>query len=250
MDTLASLWNQSDGVGRAVAVLLLAMSVISWCLILWKLVSLPLAWRRLRRGSAAFWAAPDPRAGRTALQQRGAGTLLGPLVDAAFAPGAANGLDAAAATHVRLTRRLRTALQGRIEALQTGQVLLASIGSTAPFVGLFATVWSVQRALLALGSAGASGTASAATGAGATDAGAVATFTLDQIAAPVGEALVMTAAGLAVAVPAVLAYNLFGRWITRCESALEGLAHDLLALAVEAAPAWDHHSAERTGQTR
>ena len=60
----------------------------------------------------------------------------------------------------------------------------------------------------------------------------------------------MTAAGLAVAVPAVLAYNLFGRWITRCESALEGLAHDLLALAVEAAPANGHHGAERAGQTR
>lgn len=246
MDTLASLWNQADLVGRAVATVLLAMSVISWSLILWKLVSLPLAWRRLRRGSAAFWAAPDPRAGRTALQQRGAGALLGPLVDAAFAPGAANGLDAAAATHVRLTRRLRTALQGRIEALQTGQVLLASIGSTAPFVGLFATVWSVHRALLALGSAGTSG----ASGSAAADAGAVAAFTLDQIAAPVGEALVMTAAGLAVAVPAVLAYNLFGRWIARCESALEGLAHDLLALAVEAAPACDHHGAERTGDTR
>lgn len=246
MDTLASLWNQADLVGRAVATVLLAMSVISWSLILWKLVSLPLAWRRLRRGSAAFWAAPDPRAGRTALQQRGAGALLGPLVDAAFAPGAANGLDAAAATHVRLTRRLRTALQGRIEALQTGQVLLASIGSTAPFVGLFATVWSVHRALLALGSAGTSG----ASGSAAADAGAVAAFTLDQIAAPVGEALVMTAAGLAVAVPAVLAYNLFGRWIARCESALEGLAHDLLALAVEAAPACDQHGAERTGGTR
>lgn len=231
MDTLASLWNQADGVGRAVAVLLLAMSVISWCLILWKLVALPLAWRRLRRGIAAFWSAPDLPAARKRLRQLGAVALLAPLLEAAFTPQAASGLDAAGTATTRLTRRLRTALLGRVEALQTGQVLLASIGSTAPFVGLFGTVWSVQRALASLAAGAAEGaSASAGTGAGV---GAGAAFTLDQIAGPVGEALVMTAAGLAVAVPAVLAYNLFGRWVARCESALEGLAHDLLA-AVDA----------------
>lgn len=238
MDTLASLWNQADGVGRAVAVLLLAMSVISWCLILWKLVALPLAWRRLRRGIAAFWSAPDLPAARKRLRQLGAVALLAPLLEAAFTPQAASGLDAAGTATTRLTRRLRTALLGRVEALQTGQVLLASIGSTAPFVGLFGTVWSVQRALASL-AAGAAEGASAGTGAGV---GAGAAFTLDQIAGPVGEALVMTAAGLAVAVPAVLAYNLFGRWVARCESALEGLAHDLLA-AVDA-------SADATAPTR
>jgi biopolymer transport protein ExbB len=227
MDTLASLWNQADGVGRAVAVLLLAMSVISWCLILWKLVALPLAWRRLRRGIAAFWSAPDLPAARKRLRQLGAVALLAPLLEAAFTPQAASGLDAAGTATTRLTRRLRTALLGRVEALQTGQVMLASIGSTAPFVGLFGTVWNVQRALASL-AAGAAEGASAGTGAGV---GAGAAFTLDQIAGPVGEALVMTAAGLAVAVPAVLAYNLFGRWVARCESALEGLAHDLLAAA-------------------
>lgn len=238
MDTLASLWNQADGVGRAVAVLLLAMSVISWCLILWKLVALPLAWRRLRRGIAAFWSAPDLPAARKRLRQLGAVALLAPLLEAAFTPQAASGLDAAGTATTRLTRRLRTALLGRVEALQTGQVLLASIGSTAPFVGLFGTVWSVQRALASL-AAGAAEGASAGVGAGV---GAGAAFTLDQIAGPVGEALVMTAAGLAVAVPAVLAYNLFGRWVARCESALEGLAHDLLA-AVDA-------SADATAPTR
>lgn len=240
MDTLASLWNQADGVGRAVAVLLLAMSVISWCLILWKLVALPLAWRRLRRGIAAFWSAPDLPAARKRLRQLGAVALLAPLLEAAFTPQAASGLDAAGTAITRLTRRLRTALLGRVEALQTGQVLLASIGSTAPFVGLFGTVWSVQRALASLAAGAAEGaSASAGTGAGV---GAGAAFTLDQIAGPVGEALVMTAAGLAVAVPAVLAYNLFGRWVARCESALEGLAHDLLA-AVDA-------SADATAPTR
>jgi biopolymer transport protein ExbB len=241
MDTLASLWNQADGVGRAVAVLLLAMSVISWCLILWKLVALPLAWRRLRRGIAAFWSAPDLPAARKRLRQLGAVALLAPLLEAAFTPQAASGLDAAGTATTRLTRRLRTALLGRVEALQTGQVLLASIGSTAPFVGLFGTVWSVQRALASLAAGAAEGGTSAGTGVGVGE-GAGAAFTLDQIAGPVGEALVMTAAGLAVAVPAVLAYNLFGRWVVRCESALEGLAHDLLA-AVDA-------SADATAPTR
>ncbi|MFM7532875.1 MAG: MotA/TolQ/ExbB proton channel family protein, partial [Rubrivivax sp.] len=102
---------------------------------------------------------------------------------------------------------LRDALQASLATLQFGQVLLASIGSTSPFVGLFGTVWGIYQALAAIGAAGA--------------------FTIDRVSGPVGEALVMTAAGLAVAIPAVLAYNLFGKWVGACEARLEGLAHDL-----------------------
>jgi len=86
---------------------------------------------------------------------------------------------------------------------QFGQVLLASIGSTAPFIGLFGTVWGIYHALLSISAAGA--------------------MTIDKVAGPVGEALIMTAAGLAVAIPAVLAYNLFGKWVAACEAELEGL---------------------------
>ena len=75
--------------------------------------------------------------------------------------------------------------------LQFGQVLLASIGSTAPFIGLFGTVWGIYHALISISAAG--------------------TITIERVSGPVGEALVMTAAGLAVAIPAVLAYNIFGK---------------------------------------
>jgi biopolymer transport protein ExbB len=91
--------------------------------------------------------------------------------------------------------------------LQAGQVLLASIGSTAPFIGLFGTVWGIYHALAAIAAAGS--------------------ITIDKVAGPVGEALIMTAAGLAVAIPAVLAYNLFGKWVGSAEAELEGFAHDL-----------------------
>ena len=93
-------------------------------------------------------------------------------------------------------------------------MLLASIGSTAPFIGLFGTVWGIYHALLSIAVSGA--------------------ITIDKVAGPVGEALVMTAAGLAVAIPAVLAYNLFGQWVAACEAELEGFAHDLREMALDA----------------
>ena len=89
--------------------------------------------------------------------------------------------------------------------------MLATIGSTAPFVGLLGTVWGIFHALTNLAVAGQ--------------------YTLDKVAQPVGEALVMTAAGLAVAIPAVMAYNLMGRRLARMDAELEGLAYDLRALA-------------------
>jgi biopolymer transport protein ExbB len=88
--------------------------------------------------------------------------------------------------------------------------MLASIGSTAPFVGLFGTVWGIYHALTSIGQAGQ--------------------FSIDKVAGPVGEALIMTAAGLAVAIPAVLAYNIYGKIIRGIEADCEGFAHDLRAL--------------------
>jgi biopolymer transport protein ExbB len=111
----------------------------------------------------------------------------------------------------QLTRRLREGLQAVRSRLQFGQDLLATIGATAPFVGLLGTVWGIFHAL--------------------TNLAVSAQYTLDKVAQPVGEALVMTAAGLAVAIPAVMAYNLMGRRLARMDSELEGLAYDLRALA-------------------
>ena len=98
--------------------------------------------------------------------------------------------------------------------LQFGQVLLATVGSTAPFVGLLGTVWGIYHALTEIGIDGK--------------------FRIEQVSGPVGEALVMTAAGLAVAIPAVLAYNVLGRQISRIEADLEGFARDLRELLLHA----------------
>ena len=199
--------SQTDAVGRAVAILLLLMSVSAWVVILWKGWILRRARRSIVRALAAFWGAPELAAARLALEQFDTETLLLPLLDAASAKSATATLDAAGRLESRLTRRLRDALHQVLQRLQFGQVLLASIGSTAPFVGLFGTVWGIYHALLSISAAG--------------------NMSMDKVSGPVGEALIMTAAGLAVAIPAVLAYNVFGKLVGNCEAELEGFAHDL-----------------------
>ena len=204
----SDLLTQGDGLSRALAWLLLAMSVASWVVILWKGWLLHRARNDLARACAAFWQSPS----LAEAQQRVAGFdragLLLPLVQAATAP-APGSLDAQADAAARITRQLRDALHRVLRQLHAGQVLLATVGATAPFVGLLGTVWGIYHALTGLTSGGG--------------------VTIDRIAGPVGEALVMTAAGLAVAIPAVVAYNWLGRLIDRIEADLEGFAHDLRA---------------------
>jgi biopolymer transport protein ExbB len=206
----ADFWAQTDLVGRAVALLLLAMSVSAWALIFWKTWLLRRARRGLTRAVPAFWAAAGVAEGRDALRNFDTEALLLPLLDAATAETRSATLEAAGRRESRLTRRLRDALHAVLAKLQFGQVLLASVGATAPFVGLFGTVWGIYHALVGISAAG--------------------NITIDKIAGPVGEALVMTAAGLAVAIPAVLAYNVFGKLVAACEADLEGFAHDLREL--------------------
>ncbi|MBW8847169.1 MAG: MotA/TolQ/ExbB proton channel family protein [Burkholderiales bacterium] len=210
MGGFADFWAQGDGVTRAVALLLLAMSVSAWALILWKTWLLRRARRGLVRAVPAFWAAAGVAEGRSALQSFDAESLLLPLLDAATTETRSATLDAAGKRESRLTRRLRDALHAVLARLQFGQVLLASVGATAPFVGLFGTVWGIYHALVGISTAG--------------------NITIDKISGPVGEALIMTAAGLAVAIPAVLAYNVFGKMVAACEADLEGFAHDLREL--------------------
>lgn len=207
MDGLAAFWNGSDGVGRAVAVLLLAMSVTAWVLILWKGWLLRRAQRDIGHAVPAFWDAATLQDGRVRLAAMDREQVLVPLLDAALARPAAGTLEGAGQASSQLTRRLRDALHRGLAHLQWGQVLLASIGSTAPFVGLFGTVWGIYHALAGIAAAGS--------------------ITIDKVSGPIGEALIMTAAGIAVAVPAVLAYNVFGQWVAACEAELEGFAHDL-----------------------
>ena len=215
MDGLAQLWSAGDGVTRAVALLLLTMSVSAWVLILWKSWVLGRARRDLARAVPAFWAAPDMATARAQLAALDRERILVPMLDAALQPAAGGTLDAGSDATSRLTRRLRDALHQTLAQLQWGQVLLASVGSTAPFIGLFGTVWGIYHALIGISAAGA--------------------ISIDKVAGPVGEALVMTAAGLAVAIPAVLAYNVSGKWVGACEADLEGWAHDLREMALHGA---------------
>jgi biopolymer transport protein ExbB len=213
-------WRQGDAVTQATAVLLLAMSVASWVVILWKLRAMRHASVDVQRCTAAFWQAPSLELARQRLQSFDRQALVLPLVVAAqsiangrWTSAAAPSLAGAGSLQQQLTRVLRDALHGVLGQLQFGQVLLATVGSTAPFVGLLGTVWGIYHALTAIAGAGQ--------------------ITIDRVSGPVGEALVMTAAGLAVAIPAVLAYNVFGRLIGRVEADLEGFALDLRELLVE-----------------
>ena len=203
---------QGDAISISVALLLLAMSVASWVVILWKGWLLRRAVRDVQLSAAAFWQAADLNAARERLGHFDVQRLLLPLADAArtLEQTAPNTLAAAGDRSQQLTRVLRDALHAVLHRLQFGQTLLATVGSTAPFVGLLGTVWGIYHALSAIG-----------------DDGGV---RIEQVSGPVGEALVMTAAGLAVAIPAVLAYNVLGRQIARIEADLEGFARDLREL--------------------
>ena len=211
-------WRQGDAVTQGTALVLLAMSVASWVVIVWKLRLMRQATADVARCTAAFWQAPSMEVAAQRLQSFDRSALVLPLVVAANSiaihsvPGAPTSLASAGSLSQRLTRVLRDALHDVLGRLQFGQVLLATVGSTAPIVGLLGTVWGIYHALTSIGLDGG--------------------FRIEQVSGPVGEALVMTAAGLVVAIPAVLAYNVLGRQIARIEADLEGFARDLRELMV------------------
>ena len=208
--------TQGDAISQVVVLLLLAMSVASWVVILWKAWLLQRASGDVSRSIAAFWQSPDVDTALQRIQPFDREALVLPLIVATTfeARAAKASLALAGDKSQQLTRVLRNALHAVLHKLQFGQVLLATVGSTAPFVGLLGTVWGIYHALTAIATAGQ--------------------ISIDKVSGPVGEALVMTAAGLAVALPAVLAYNIFGRSIGRLEADLEGFARDLRALLTQA----------------
>jgi biopolymer transport protein ExbB len=213
--SLLELFSQADTVTRLVAALLLAMSVASWVVILWKAWMLRRARRDVARSTAAFWQARSVADARQKVSAFDRDALVLPLV-LATAEQSPGSLAAAGDKAQQLTRVLRNALHAVLGKLQFGQVLLATVGSTAPFVGLLGTVWGIYHALTGIANAGQ--------------------ISIDKVSGPVGEALIMTAAGLAVAIPAVLGYNVFGRIIGRIEADLEGFAFDLRELLTQGAP--------------
>ncbi len=206
---LYDLFRQGDAVTRVVAAMLLAMSVASWVVILWKGWLLRRAGGDVGRSTAAFWQAASVEEARDRVGAFDRESLVLPLITATQLQGAGS-LAVAGNRAQQLTRVLRDALHRVLDKLQFGQVLLATVGSIAPFVGLLGTVWGIYQALTGIAAAGQ--------------------ITIDKVAGPVGQALIMTAAGLAVAIPAVLGYNVFGRLIGRIEADLEGFARDLREL--------------------
>jgi biopolymer transport protein ExbB len=208
----AHYWAQGDTVSHAVAYVLLIMSVLSWYYILTKGWS---AWRMRRSAGALeiFWQAPtltDAIALLLPLDREYVYTPLAAQSAAAANVGAQPGsLNAASDQSELITRTLRREINRVSARLENGLTALASVGATAPFVGLFGTVWGIYHALLAVSTTG--------------------TVQIDKVAGPVGEALIMTALGLVVAIPAVLAYNAFTRVNRLTLAELDGFAHDLHA---------------------
>jgi biopolymer transport protein ExbB len=212
---MLGLLSRPDTLSTVVALLLLAMSIASWVVLLWKSRLLRRAARDVNRSTMAFWQAANLDDGLAVVRAMDRTQLLAPLVEAALVTPSGN-LAAAGDRSQQLTRVLRDALHGVLNKLQAGQVLLATVGSTAPFVGLLGTVWGIYHALLGIAGAGQ--------------------ISIEKISGPVGESLIMTAAGLVVAIPAVLGYNIQGRFINRIEADLEGFARDLRELMLTIKP--------------
>ncbi len=209
--SLERYWLQGDPISHAVAYLLLLMSLASWYLILSKSWA---AWRIRHSAGAveAFWGAPsmaDALARLTVADREG---VYAPLAEQGAAPLTPQGpatLGAEMAPGEQVTRALRSAVHRATQRLESGLTVLASIGSTAPFVGLLGTVWGIYHALAAVSAAGI--------------------VQIDKVAGPVGEALIMTGFGLVVAIPAVLAYNGLNRVNRLTLAELDAFAFDLHA---------------------
>ncbi len=218
---LASFLSQSDTISRAAIVILALMSVASWYYIIMKAIQIVSARSRGERFLTMFWNAPSLGAVQEQIQRQGDTDAFSSVTAQALAAmehyqqhGAARLGDAGSASEF-LTRAIRQALDVETARAESGLTLLASVGSTAPFVGLFGTVWGVYHALVAIGMTGQG--------------------SLEKVAGPVGEALIMTAFGLAVAIPAVLAYNAIMRSNRVTLSRLDAFAYDLFAFVATGA---------------
>ncbi|HYP67161.1 MAG TPA: MotA/TolQ/ExbB proton channel family protein [Thiobacillaceae bacterium] len=207
---------QADALSKTVLLLLLALSLASWYLILTKAVSNVLDKQRAEEFLAQFWAADSLPQIRHALLKQPRNHAFAQLAHDALDAASDNEkhgmqkLAAAGGLSEFLTRLLRNGIDQEAARVEHGLTILASAGSSAPYVGLFGTVWGIYHALVNIGLSGQG--------------------TLDKVSGPVGEALIMTALGLAVAIPAVLAYNAFNRrnrvWLAK----LDAFAHDLYAI--------------------
>ena len=209
----AHFLTQTDGVGRSVLAALLLLSIASWYLIVTRALANAIAQRRAEEFLRRFWQASSLSEVETTLGAHAADNAFAALARKsldALADSGRESLAVAGGMAEYLTRTLNNEVDREAATAEYGLTVLASAGSAAPYIGLFGTVWGIYHALVQIGLSGQG--------------------TLDKVAGPVGEALIMTALGLAVAIPAVLAYNAFNRrnrvWLAR----LESFAHDLYVL--------------------
>jgi biopolymer transport protein ExbB len=220
---LSHIWAQGDAVTHLILMVLMTMSVISWVVIVLKALDV---WRHKQSalGSEQFWHTTSLAEGLSVLSQR-PGNLFHTLAQVGQ-EATEHHQAAQKQLHDRLdisdwvTRSLRNAIDDSTSRLQNGLAVLASIGSTAPFVGLFGTVWGIYHALVSISASG--------------------NVSLDAVAGPVGETLIMTALGLAVAIPAVLGYNALVRGNKFIIARMNRFAHDLHAYFVTGARVQHH----------
>jgi biopolymer transport protein ExbB len=187
---LEALWKQGDFVSRGTLIILVIMSIGSWYIAIVKVIEQARVMKDAREADAKFWSAGALNDRVVALRDDSAFRFI--VEEGTFA---VKDHSAMPKQQIDLNTWLAMSLDRAIDVvnnrLQTGLAFLATVGSTAPFIGLFGTVWGIYHALTAIGIAGQA--------------------SIDKVAGPVGEALIMTALGLAVAVPAVLGYN----WLVR-----------------------------------
>jgi len=191
---LEALWKGSDMVARFVLVLLVIMSVGTWYILIVKLLEQMKMNRHARTVDTKFWGAKTVTEGVNALEKNSAYRFI------AEAGVSATSDHGGLKSHIPMNEWIPMSITAAVDrvhaATQKGLAFLATVGSTSPFVGLFGTVWGIYHALTAIGISGQA--------------------SIDKVAGPVGEALIMTAIGLAVAIPAVLAYN----WLARRNKAI------------------------------
>ena len=213
---IEALWTQSDYVGKGVFVILIVMSLWSWLVMINKWLDQRMLRKVATEAEKSFWSAGSIQEGVAKLKGK-----VNPFRDIAQ-----DGLQAVehhrrsasrdVASNIELADWVRTHIDKRTtmlqSSLQSGMVVLASVGATAPFVGLFGTVWGIYHALISISIAGQA--------------------SLDKVAGPIGEALIMTAMGLAVAVPAVLGFNGLLRGNKALMERANYFAHDVEAALI------------------
>jgi biopolymer transport protein ExbB len=209
---LTHMLANADVVIWLTAIVLLVMSILSWTLIIAKGRTAQRLRRSAADSAAAFWKGKSLEDGLEQVKRQEALPIFSGLAQAAISlqnESRNDSLDDQSNAEDRITRRLRRALHAATISLETGLVTLASIGATAPFVGLFGTVWSIYNALINISGSGQ--------------------IMIEQVAGPVGEALIMTAFGLFVAIPAVLGYNAMTKSNRVVLAELDAFANDLRA---------------------